>query len=126
MIRASRSNRTAWVFCAGTAAAVALLLKLEIGAACYAALALLIAARALRQRSWKFAAKDIACCLPGVAVCGIVLLLIISLRGAEFLTPGNIMSCPASFFIRTYGKYWLAPPRRMLTAPGFSAAAHRP
>jgi len=31
---------------AGTAAAVALLLKLEIGAACYAALALLIVGRA--------------------------------------------------------------------------------
>jgi hypothetical protein len=125
MIRASSSNSTAWVFGAGTAAAVALLLKLEIGAACYAALALLIVARALRQRSWKFAAKDIAYCLPGVAACGIVLLWMISLRGAEFLTQENIMSWPTSFFMRTYGKFWLAATGLMLTGAGFAEAAQR-
>jgi hypothetical protein len=125
IIRGSNSSSTAHVFGAGTAAAVALLLKLEIGAACYATLALLIVARALRQRSWKFAAKDIACCLPGVAACAIVLLWMISLRGVEFLTQENIMSWPTSFFMRTYGNYWMARTGFKLTGTAFANAAQR-
>lgn len=125
MIRASESGGSAWVFGAGTTAAVALLLKLEIGAACYVGLALLIAARWFRDRSWKTAAKDIAVCLPGVAVCGIVLLWMISLGGVEFLTQENIMSWPTSFFMRTYGKFWLATTGLTLSAKAFAKAGQR-
>jgi hypothetical protein len=108
VIRSTQSPSTRWMFAAGIAAAVATLLKLEIGAACYAVLALLLVIRALRHKSWKFAARDIAACLPGIAACVIVLLWMVSLRGAEFITQENIMSWPTSFFMRTYGKFWLA------------------
>jgi hypothetical protein len=122
---AATSDRLAWMFAAGTAAAVALLLKLEIGAACYAALALLIAVRWLRERSWKAAAQDIAVCLPGVVLCGAVLSWMISLGGVEFITQENIMSWPTSFFMRTYGKFWLATTGLSFTAEAFGKAALR-
>lgn len=125
VIRASNSASAAWVLGAGTVAAVALLLKLEIGAACYAVLALLILARGLRQRSWKFAALDIASSLPGIAACAVVLLWMISLRGAEFLTQENIMSWPTSFFMRTYGKFWLAATGLDITGAALFKAAQR-
>jgi len=125
VIRASTSASAAWIFGAGTAAAVATLLKLEIGGPCYATLALLIAIRGLRQRSWKFTAKDIAVCLPGVMACVIVLLWMISLRGAEFITQENIMSWPTSFFMRTYGKFWLAATGLDITAEALFKSAQR-
>lgn len=124
-IRAANSSSSAWVFCAGTAAAVALLLKLEIGAACYAGLALLIAARWFRERSWKRAAADVAACLPGVVACVAVLFWMISLRGAEFLTQENIMSWPTSFFMRTYGKFWVASTGLSLNANACFKAVRR-
>ncbi len=92
-----------------TSVQLALLLKLEIGAACYATLALLIATRGLRQRSWKTTIRDLAVCLPGVAACAMVLMWMVSLRGAEFLTQENIMSWPNSFFMRTYGNFGSRP-----------------
>lgn len=125
MIRAANSRGSAWVFGAGMAAAVAFLLKLEIGAACYAGLALLIAARWFRQRSWKTAAKDIAVCLPGIAACAAVVLWMISLGGVQFLTQENIMSWPTSFFMRTYGKFWLATTGLSLSGEAFAKAAQR-
>lgn len=123
--RASTSASAAWVFAAGTAAAVAALLKLEIGAACYASLALLIAVRGLRKRSWKFVAKDIAVCLPGIMACVLVLLWMISLRGAEFITQENIMSWPTSFFMRTYGKFWMASTGLDITSEALFKSAQR-
>jgi hypothetical protein len=125
LIRASESDGPAWVFAAATAAAVALLLKLEIGAACYFGLALLIGVRWYRTRSWKAAAKDVVVCLPGIAVCGTVLLWMISLRGVEFLTRENIMSWPTSFFMRTYGKFWLSTTGLSWSPAAFGEAAQR-
>jgi len=125
LIRTTASHHLAWMLVAGTAAAVALLLKLEIGAACYAGLALSIALRWFRQRSWKGVAKDIAVCLPGVALCGMVLLWMISLGGVVFLTQENIMSWPTSFFMRTYGKFWLATTGLSLSPQAFTKAASR-
>ena len=124
-IRAVTSRNSAWVFGAATAAAVALLLKLEIGVACYGAVALLIVARWLRDRSWKRAGTDFALCLPGVAVCAAVLYWMISLGGVEFLTQENIMSWPTSFFMRTYGKFWLATTGLSLSPKAFLEAAKR-
>jgi hypothetical protein len=125
LIRAADSASAAWVCGAGAAAAVALLLKLEIGAACYAVLGLLILARGLRQRSWKLLAKDIVVCLPGMAVCAIVLFWMISLSGAEFLTQENIMSWPTFFFMRTHGKFWLAATGLDITGAALFKAAQR-
>lgn len=125
VVRAATSPNLAWMFVAGTTAAVATLLKLEIGAACYVALALLIAARGLRQKSWRFVAKDITACLPGVIACAIVLLWMISLRGVEFITQENIMSWPTSFFMRTYGKFWLAATGLDITGEALLKSAQR-
>jgi hypothetical protein len=125
LIWASESQGQAGVFGAATVAAVALLLKLEIGVACYVGLALLIGVRWYRTRSWKAAAKDIAVCLPGMAICAVVLLWMISLGGVQFLTQENIMSWPTSFFMRTYGKFWLSTTGLSLSPETFAEAAQR-
>jgi hypothetical protein len=125
VIHAVTSRNLAWMFSAGTAAAVALLLKLEVGAACYVALIALIAARSFQQRSWKSALRDVALCLPGVAVCAIVILWMISLGGAQFLTQENLMSWPGTYFMRTYGKFWLATTGFTIGGPALADAAKR-
>jgi hypothetical protein len=107
VVRACTSSHRAWMFAAGTAAAVAFLLKLEFGVACYFALALLIAARALRERSWKRVALDGVTALPGVLLCLLVVAWMISISGVSFITQENLMSWPTSFFMKTYGKVWL-------------------
>jgi hypothetical protein len=125
VIHAATSRNVAWIFGAGLAAAAALLLKLEFGMACYLTLALLIAARGLQQPSWKSVAQDVGACLPGVVACGTVVTWMISLRGAEFLTQENLMSWPGTFFMRTYGKFWLGETGFRITGPILSAAAKR-
>jgi hypothetical protein len=106
-IIASSSSSWLWTFGAGIAAAVALLLKLEFGLACYAALITLIAARGLKQQSWKRIPKDLMLILPGVVLCAAVIHWMVSIAGAEFITQENFMSWPTSFFMKTYGKMWL-------------------
>lgn len=125
MIQAASSENRWWVFGAGTAAAVALLLKLEMGIACYLSLTLLIAVRAIPPKSWTFLVKDIVACLPGLAACGAVLFWMISLGGVEFLTQENISSWPTSFFMRTYGKYWLERAGFALNGGALAQAAAR-
>lgn len=108
MINACGSLRWPWIFAAGTAAAIALLLKPEFGIACYGALGLLIAARAFQRRSWSLLARDLAATLPGVVMCALVIRWMVSIAGVEFITQENILSWPTSFFMKTYGKMWLA------------------
>lgn len=105
----SASSRTGWtwMFGAATAAATALLLKPEFGMACYATLALLIAARCLSNRTWRPLGVGLAASLPGVLVCALVIRWMVSIAGVEFITQENIMSWPTSYFMRTYGKMWL-------------------
>jgi len=92
----------------GFTAAIALLLKMEFGAACYAALTMFILQRAIAQRSWSRLFQDLAAALPGVALCGWVVHWMISLGGIDFLIQENLMSWPTSYFMHTYGKFWLA------------------
>jgi hypothetical protein len=125
VICAATSGKRVWVFSAGIAAAAGLLLKLEVGAACYAALALLIAARGYQRRSWKEALKDIAVCLPGVVVSAAVIVWMVSLRGVDFITQENLMSWPSSYFMRTLGKAWLAHTGFAITVPALAEAAKR-
>ena len=107
-VQACHSHHWGWMFVAGTAAAVALLLKLEFGMACYATFFLLAAARAWQRRSWKHMAADIAACLPGVLACVLVVSWMLSIGGVAFITQENLASTwPGSFFMRTYGKIWL-------------------
>jgi hypothetical protein len=124
-IRGVSSRSWGWVFGAGTAAATALLLKLEFGAACYLCVLLLIAARHAQQRSWKSTARDIAVTLPGIAVCVAVARWMISLGGYEFITQENFMSWPTSFFMKTYGKMWLSSQGLTLDGTAWAYAAAR-
>jgi hypothetical protein len=98
----------AWMFAAATAAAVALLCKVEFGAACYAVLGLLILTRWLHARSWSGLARNLLACVPGLAACALVAAWMVSIAGFEFITQENLpVSWPTSYFLRTYGKLWL-------------------
>jgi hypothetical protein len=106
-IRAVRTRHGWWTLGAASAAALALLGKLEIGVACYAALAVLIVVRVLVQRSWKNMAFDILSVLPGAVLCILVARWLISIKDVRFITEENIVSWPGTFFMRNYGKQWL-------------------
>ena len=125
ILQTAKSAHWGWVLGSGLAAALALLLKLEFGMACYAALLAVIVARAARRRAWKLLTRDLAWLVPGLALCGIVAHWMISLRGAEFITQENWMSWPTSFFMRTYGKAWLERSGFALTLEGLRDAMYR-
>jgi hypothetical protein len=124
-IRAASSTAWAWMFAAGTTAAVALLLKPEYGMACYLTLALLVGLRALRQRSRRSIALDLLAILPGVAICLAVISWMVSIRGAEFITQENIVSWPTSYFMKNYGQMWLAGHGFALTPSALGGALRR-
>lgn len=124
-INACASLKWAWTFAAGTAAAIALLLKPEFGMACYGSLALLLGARSLVMRSWKLLARDVVAVLPGVALCGLVIRWMVSIAGVEFITQENLVFWPTSYFMKTFGKYWLATTGFQLTGPAFRDAFFR-
>jgi hypothetical protein len=125
VINASTSREWPWMLAAGMAAAVALLIKLEFGIACYGTLALLIAVRSFLQRSWRPLAKDIAAILPGIAICGLVIRWMVSIAGAEFITQENFMSWPTSYFMKAYGKVWLELTGFTVTSSAFHEAMFR-
>jgi hypothetical protein len=122
VVRASASTSRLWILGAGTVAAAELLLKLEFGTACYLTLMLLIAVRGLQQRSWKGALKDAALILPGVAACGLVIGWMVSIAGIDFITQENILSWPTSYFMKKYGKLWLANTGFSITGPALMGA----
>ena len=124
-IRASNSTSRGWIFTASWAAVTAILLKPEFGTSCSIALVLLIAARACQRQSWKSIPKDLLAILPAILTCGLIIAWMISLRGAEFLTQENFQSWPTSYFMKTYGKAWLAFTGFSLTSKAFLEAARR-
>ncbi|MGH9681024.1 MAG: glycosyltransferase family 39 protein [Candidatus Acidiferrales bacterium] len=123
--QACYSESRVWVLAAGTASAIALLLKPEFGIACYGTLACLIAVRWLFQRSPSQLAGDVAATLPGIAICGLVIRWMVSIAGAEFITQENVQSWPTSYFLKTYGKTWLAHTGFTVSGSDFLAAARR-
>jgi hypothetical protein len=125
IVHACSSSKQAWMFGAGTAAAVAMLLKLEFGVACYAALGVLIVVHGLRQQSRKIVQKNFVAILPGLLLCTAVIRWMVSIAGADFITQENLMSWPTSYFIRTYGKFWLESTGFSLNAHAFAASAQR-
>ncbi len=125
IVGASISGSRLMVFFAGAAAAVALLLKPEFGLASYGCLALLIAMRFISQWSWKNLARDLLVILPGAAVCTIVIGCMVSIAGTQFITQENIQSWPTSYFLKTYGKTWLAGTGFTVSGPAFIEAFHR-
>jgi len=124
-IYAASSENKLWFFVSACLSAIALLLKLEYGIACYAVLALLIAGRVIRQRSWKFALTDVLLAIPGVLVSAGVIFWMVSIRGVEFMTQENIASWPTSYFMRTFGKVWLEKTGLGLSAGTFTEASIR-
>jgi hypothetical protein len=93
--------------------------------ACYAALVLLVAARGFRERSWKRILGDFVAVLPGAVLCVAVIGWMVSIAGVSFITQENFLSWPTSFFMRTYGKYWLQYRGFDLTAAAFAGALLR-
>lgn len=122
---AAHSDQWMWTFGAASTAALALLDKLEFGAACYATLLVLIAARCIQQHSWKRIGRDFLAILPGATVCGLVAAWMISIRGVEFITQENIISWPTTYYMKTYGKMWLAATGFAINGPALGQAALR-
>ena len=125
VISACTCTAWTWIFAAGMSAAVALLLKPEFGIACYGTLGLLIVVRGLVQRSWRLFARDIALVLPGIAICGLVIGWMVSIGGVEFITQENIVSWPTSYFMKNFGKMWLAENGFTITGSAFHEAMFR-
>jgi hypothetical protein len=113
------------MFAAGSLAAAALLLKPEFGMAAYAMLLPLILIRSYRERSWKTIIRDVVSVLPGTAVVGGVIFWMVSIRGVEFITQENIVSWPTSFFMKSYGKFWLEATGFTISRAAFTAATSR-
>jgi hypothetical protein len=124
-VHAAFSRHWLWTFGAGTSAALALLLKLEFGAACYLALFLLIAGRALQRPSRKNILTEIVVVLPGIVVCAVVVHWMISIAGIRFITQENISSWPTSYFMKVYGKVWLEKTGFALSFAAFREALNR-
>jgi hypothetical protein len=112
-VKAATSSGWGWLFIAGTAAAIALLLKPEFGMACYLMLIVLIVIRGLEKKSAKPILQDIATILPGIVICGATVLWMVSIRGVEFMTQENIDNWPTSFFMKNYAS-------KLLQGNGFS------
>jgi hypothetical protein len=125
VVNACFSRDWFWMFAAGTAAAVAFLLKPEFGLASYGCLAILIAIRCFFQRSWGYLARDVLSILPGMMICGFVLRWMISIAGADFITQENVQSWPTSYFMKTYGKSWLEATGFTVSGSAFVGAFHR-
>jgi hypothetical protein len=92
---------------AASAAAAALLAKVEFGIGCYVAVGVLILARAIQAHSSRQLLADILATSPGVVVCGATVAWMISLRGAEFLIQENLAGLPSTYFMKAYGGVWL-------------------
>lgn len=97
-----------WSVSLGILAAMALLSKPEFGLACFPILFAAILYRGMYWRSGKRLASDLAGTLPGIAVCAAVFGWMISLRGWTFITQENILMWPTSYFMKTFGREWLA------------------
>ena len=102
-----QSANRIWVLTAASAAAAALLLKTEFGIGCAVAVFLLVTARALERRSFRWMSRDFLACLPGLIACAATIAWMISLRGSEFLLQENLMGLPGTWFQQRYGKIWL-------------------
>jgi hypothetical protein len=124
-VRASFSKNLYSVFGAGITAAVAMLLKMEFGIACYGVLAILIAGRGLLARSTRTVVRDLAAIAPGISLCAIVTGWMVSIAGVEFITQENIMSWPTAYFMKVFGKMWLERTGFTVSGPAFLAALYR-
>ncbi len=117
-----QSSGAAWMCAAGITAALALIMKQEIGAGCFIALGLFAVLRGFRNHSIRRAAIDFMCLVPGIVMCLAVIGWMISLNGPEFITQANLTSWPTSYFMRRYGPLWLANTGLALTGKAWLTA----
>jgi hypothetical protein len=108
LIRECRSPNRRRLFAIGLVASVALLMKPEYGGPCYVALGLMILLKQLRQFDLTDLFRDVLAILPGIVLCLGVIVWMLSLRGVDFIIYENVLTWPTCFFMRTYGKKWLA------------------
>jgi hypothetical protein len=106
-IRAALKPTKTTIFWAAFSSAVALLMKLEYGLACFATLAALQLGLVVRQRSSDTARGNFLATIPALLVCAVVVGWMVSIHGVTFLTQENFMSWPTSYFMRIYGQFWL-------------------
>ena len=92
---------------AGLWSAVALLMKLEFGLACFGSLVILQVGLILRQRSWHAAFSNLLAVTPALLICVVVIVWMVSIGGVAFITQENFMSWPTSYFMQKYGQHWL-------------------
>jgi hypothetical protein len=92
---------------AGLWSAVALLMKLEFGLACFGSMAVLQVGLILGQRSWNAAFRNLLAVAPALLICAVVIGWMVSISGVAFITQENFMSWPTSYFMQKYGQYWL-------------------
>jgi hypothetical protein len=92
---------------AGLWSAVALLMKLEFGLACFGSLAVLQVGLILQQRSWHATFGNLLAVTPALLICAVVIAWMVSIGGVSFITQENFMSWPTSYFMQRYGQYWL-------------------
>ncbi|HEY4283859.1 MAG TPA: glycosyltransferase family 39 protein, partial [Chthoniobacterales bacterium] len=100
-----KGSRT--IFWPAVVAGLALIDKPEFGFACVGCIALYIAWRVYRERSWKFFFILAGSCVPGLLLAAGVYAYFFSIRGAHFILAENFMSTPQSYFYRTFGHQWL-------------------
>ena len=108
MLRGLVTGRWLWSFTAGTLAALALLTKPEFGLSCYLAFFAAVIFRAIHFKDAKQVAKDAAGLLPGLVLCTYVIHWMIAIRGFSFITQENLVMWPTSYFMKTFGREWLA------------------
>ena len=108
VLRGLISGGWLWGVSAGMLAALALLSKPEFGLACYPILAAAVIYRGIYQQDWKKTGRDVLAMVPGIALCATVFAWMISLRGWNFITQENILMWPTSYFMKTFGREWLA------------------
>jgi len=106
-IRVAFHRTKANVFWAGIWSAVALLMKLEYGFACFGTLAVLQIGLIVRQRSWLAASGNLLAIIPALLVCAVAIGWMVSIRGVAFITQENFTSWPTSYFMQKYGEFWL-------------------
>jgi hypothetical protein len=92
---------------AGICSAVALVMKLEFGFACFVVLMVLQIGLVLRQRSCRAAFGNLLAVMPAVLICVVVVAWMLSIGGVSFITQENFMSWPTSYFMKNYGQFWL-------------------
>jgi hypothetical protein len=105
-LRATFETTKANIFWAAFWSAVALLMKLEYGLACFGTLAVLQLSLVARQRSWRTALGNFLATVPALLVCAFAIGWMVSIRGVAFLTQENFTLWPTSYFTRTYGQFW--------------------